>query len=56
VLVVLVATLQICVWLGVALFCLGVVLVAVTGGAHFALVILGVGVLVFLVGAISNGG
>jgi hypothetical protein len=54
-LLVLVATLQIGVWLGVSLFCLGAVLVAITGGAHFSLIILGVGVLVFLVGAISTG-
>lgn len=37
-------------YLGVAIVCLGGVLVALTSGAHFSLVVLGVGVLLFLVG------
>jgi hypothetical protein len=48
-------TLELSLRVGVAMFCLGVLLVALTGGAHFALVILGVGVLLFAVGAIARG-
>jgi hypothetical protein len=36
---------QISLYLGVAMFCVGVALVALTGGAHYSFVILGTGVL-----------
>jgi hypothetical protein len=41
---------EVSLYIGVAMVCLGAVLVALTAGAQFSLVVLGVGVLFFLVG------
>ena len=42
-------------WLGAALCCVGVLLAALTGGAHVSLVIIGAGVLLVFVGLVARG-
>jgi hypothetical protein len=42
-------------WLGVAVFCLGVLLALLTGGAHVSLVICGAGVLLIFIGLVARG-
>ena len=52
VLTVVVAAFDVSLWLGAGLFCLGVLLVALTAGAYFSLVILGLGVLLLAFGGL----